>query len=207
MPFNFVDDWPHETDSGQATIAWAVMNEVVDGGVKPMELGRAVGDPAADSDQVVKNLTEFMFTPLFDFLIEQAATRSSVLNTLYRWVRQLEWFDRDDLTARANATTRNAEGVFDLHLREWMFGDGIDMPFSQARGPSGESDLIAQVGSGDPMACELKLFENELKSKAYVATGLHQAVEYAQDHGLNFAYPVGTPSASCRCRRCSAPNA
>jgi hypothetical protein len=64
------------------------------------------------------------------------------------------------------------------------------MPFSQARSASGESDILADLDSGDPLVCELKVYDSDNRDKRHVASGLHQAVHYAEDYGKNTAYLV-----------------
>ena len=84
-------------------------------------------------------------SPLFDFLLEQVAAESSILYILERYVRRVEWFERDDLHARAMQDTRRAEEVYDTDLRRFLFSEGISMPFSQARSASGLSDVLTDL--------------------------------------------------------------
>jgi hypothetical protein len=51
--------------------------------------------------------------PLFNFLTDRVGTESSVLYVLERYVRRLEWFDRQELYARATADGQKTEEVYD----------------------------------------------------------------------------------------------
>jgi hypothetical protein len=56
---------------------------------------------------------------------------------LERYVRRVEWFDRKELHERAMQDPRKAEEVYDTDLRRFLFGEGINMPFSRAKSASG----------------------------------------------------------------------
>lgn len=180
-------EWIHDTEEGQATLVWALLQGLVDGRVQapPWQL---VGE--RNLNDGTRRFTENYLAPLFDFLIERVGDQSSVLHALERYVRSVEWFHRDDLLARYEADTKRGEDTYDRHLREFLFNQGIDMPFSQARSPSGDSDALSQLNTDDPLVCELKLFDAGSKDKRHVASGLHQAHQYAVDHGKSEAHLV-----------------
>jgi hypothetical protein len=180
-------DWPHETEAGQATLIWALVQGLADD-VVLTSVGRLVGERSVND--AVRRFTEMYIAPMFDFLIEQVGEQSSVLHALDRYVRAVEWFHRDDLLARYVADTQHGEAIYDLDLREFLFNQGIDMPFSQARSPSGDSDALSQLDTDDPLVCELKLFDGMSKDKQHVASGLHQAHQYAIDYGKTDAHLV-----------------
>jgi hypothetical protein len=88
------------------------------------------------------------------------------------------------LTEYENYTANGETNLYDRHLRRFLFREGINMPFSQARSPSGDSDVLAHLETEDPLVSELTLFDAASKSKRYVAGGLHQVHQYAQDYKL-----------------------
>ena len=98
-------------------------------------------------------------------------------------------FTRDELLDAYEADTQRGEAVYDTHLRRFLFGEGFSMPFSQARSPSGDSDVVTHL-EDEPLVCEVKLFDGDRKNKHHVATGVHQALLYAQDYGQSAAHLV-----------------
>ena len=111
------------------------------------------------SDEQARDFAEQVAQPLIDRLYEQIAEGSSVLYTLERYVRQIEWFDQDRLHAEFLANTRQGENVYDRHLREFLFREGFNMPYSQQRSPSGLSDVLSDLESDDSLVCELKVYD------------------------------------------------
>lgn len=50
--------------------------------------------------------------------------------------------------------TRQGEDVYDRHLREFLFREGFNMPYSQQRSPLGLSYVICDLQSNDPLICD-----------------------------------------------------
>ncbi|GIF98999.1 hypothetical protein [Catellatospora citrea] len=188
--------WPSQTPDGRAVLIWHLMQSIATADrqgigeqwVLTYVTEVAFGEP--DVTDAWRQFTERVLEPLFSYLIEHIGAQSSVLHVLGRYIRCLEWFDRDMLYELAMADTRKTEEVYDLHLRRFLFDEGIDMPFSQARSASGESDILSDLDSADPLVCELKVFDAKDRDKRHIASGLHQAVHYAEDYGKNTSYLV-----------------
>ncbi len=129
--------------------------------------------------------------PLVNYLHDQLEDDGSVLGVLERYKRRTEWFHQADLFAKYEAATSQGEAQLDAHLREYLVDQGISYPFSQPASPSGEADVVANLGADHPLALEIKLFLPEAgKSDAYIRQGFAQAVRYAQDYNLPDAYLV-----------------
>jgi hypothetical protein len=137
-----------------------------------------------------RQFVERIIGPLIEFLEQQVGAESSVLYALERYVRRVEWFDRDELHGRYCQDSRKGEEVYDKDLRRFLFTEGINMPFSQARSASGLSDVISELDTDDPLVCELKVFDGDDRGKRHLASGLNQATQYAQDYGKTAAYLV-----------------
>jgi len=137
-----------------------------------------------------REFAERILQPLFDYLTERIGAESSVLYVLERYVRRLEWFDRQELYARAMANTQKAEEVYDTDLRRFLFSEGVNMPFSQAKSASGLSDVLSGMETDDPLVCELKIFDGADRGKRQLGSGVNQAVQYASDYGKHTAYLV-----------------
>jgi hypothetical protein len=189
--------WPTQTDDGRATLVWGLMQRIADddrAGVKGDQITIAYAHRLSRRGQPInddwREFAERILQPLFDYLTERIGAESSVLYVLERYVRRVEWFDRQDLYDRAMANPQKAEEVYDSDLRRFLFGEGINMPFSQAKSASGLSDVLSELDTDDPLVCEVKLFDAASRGKRHLATGVNQAVQYATDHGKNTAYLV-----------------
>jgi hypothetical protein len=182
--------WPSTTEEGRAALSWGLMNAVAD---EPDEqravinFGHGMSTGGGDLNDDSRALVERVYAPLFDFLNERVAQDSSVLYMLDRFVRLVEWFDRNTLHEEYTKNTRQGEAVYDRALRRFLFQEGVNMPFSQTKSASGLSDVLSDLETEDPLICEVKLFVDD---KRPLAGGVHQAVLYAQDYGKSNAYLV-----------------
>jgi hypothetical protein len=134
-------------------------------------------------------IVERILHPLFDYLSERVGEESNILYVLERYARRVEWFDRKELHERAMHEPREAEEVYDADLRRFLFSEGINMPFSRAKSASGESDVLTELDTDDPLVCEVKIFDSS-RGKRHLASGVHQAISYASDYGKQVAYLV-----------------
>lgn len=182
--------WTHTTEGGQAAQVWRLVEAIADGVASDRILWNVYAGGSNNINDHLRAATENILAPLFDYLIERVADQSSVLHALDRYVRLVEWFDRDRLIAAYDADTARGEAVYNAHLRRFLFKEGIDLPFTEAQSPSGESDALAGLHNDDPLVCEVKVFDGQSRGRRKVATGLHQAVQYAQDYGKSEAYLV-----------------
>jgi hypothetical protein len=139
----------------------------------------------------VRSFTEIVIDPLVAYLEDRIEEGSAILGVILRYQRWVEWFRRKELFDRYNADTRRGEAALDDHLREYLLANGIDFPFSQPESPSGKADVVAGLGTDDPLALEVKLFLPESgKDDAYIRKGFGQAHRYASDYGLAAGYLV-----------------
>jgi hypothetical protein len=188
--------WPSRTEAGRAFLIWQLMlsitTEISDGvdGIPIITNYAHVVSDQPDLNDKCREFTQRIIQPLFDYLGERIGAESSVLYVLERYVRRVEWFDRDDLYARAMQDTRKAEDVYDADLRRFLFSEGINMPFSQARSASGLSDVLADLDTDDPLVCEVKIFDAVNRGIHHLTSGVNQAIQYATDYGKQVAYLV-----------------
>lgn len=141
-------------------------------------------------DEQARDFVEQVAQPLVDYLGERIGDGSTVLYSLDRYALQTEWFDRERLYREFTANTRQGEDVYDRHLREFLFREGFNMPYSQQRSPSGQSDVLSGLESNDALVCELKVYDGKDRDIPHLATGVTQARQYALDHGKNAAHLV-----------------
>jgi hypothetical protein len=188
--------WTSQSEEGRAVLAWKLMQHIAD------EERAGHGDDAIDpylfafngnlNDQT-RELAERVFAPLFNFLGERIGAESSVLYVLERYVRRVEWFDRDELHRRyreAVAAGHVGEDVYNLDLQRFLFIEGDYITYAKPRSASGEADVIGELDTDDPLVCDGKIFDGDGRGKSYLAKGFNQIIQYAQDHQKNVAYLV-----------------
>lgn len=188
LPGRGILQWTSTTEAGRAHLAWSMLDHLAQHG-PDFSILRVVASGSNMTEQV-HDVTEKILQPMFDYLGEQVAAESSVLYTLQRWVRRVEWFDREALFEEFSDNTRRGENVYDLDLRKFLFDQGFTMPFTQARGASGDTDLLGDLDSGDPLVCEVKVFDAKDRNVAHLAKGLNQAYQYALDYKQPVSYLV-----------------
>lgn len=189
--------WPSATEEGRTALIWTLMRRIADddrmgksGDHAALTYAYGFGGNSHNINDQWRGFVEQILQPLFDYLSERIGAEASVLYVLERYVRRIEWFDREELFNRAQADPRNAEGIYDVDLRRFLFSEGFDMPFSQAKSASGLSDIVSDLDTDDPLVCELKLFDGKDRGKRHIASGVHQALQYANDYAKHVAYLV-----------------
>ncbi|MGW6934658.1 hypothetical protein ACWGE0_31675 [Lentzea sp. NPDC054927] len=182
--------WPARTEEGKATLVWRLMKYLATDEISVQDWRTILITFADRLGEAPREMTERLLAPVFDFLTERLGTDSNILHVLNRYVRKVEWFDRDTLHAKYLDQTRRGEEIYDRHLREFLFSEGINMPFAQAKSASGLSDVLTGLDTEDPLVCELKLFDADSHGKRVIAAGLNQVTHYADDYNKTVAYLV-----------------
>lgn len=184
--------WPNNTESGRAVLGWKLMQRIRDGAARgnqdaAFEFTFPIGRLAGDLDST-RPFVQMILQPMFDFLGEKVGDDGSVLYVLERYVRRVEWFDRAGLYARFEADTRNGEEVYNLDLQRFLFLEGNYIAHAKPRSASGEVDLAGEVDGDHALICDGKIFDGSGRGKLYLAKGVHQVIQYAQDYQKNSAY-------------------
>jgi hypothetical protein len=182
-------EWP-ETEIGRAKVAWHLLQQWAKADNAAAMFGHELDSSQNDLGVGARTATEAVVEPLIEFLQERIGEASDVLYLLERYVRRVEWFEQERLFAAYEANTARGESVYDSDLRQFLFEQGIDYPFSQPRSASGESDVVANLDGDDPLVCEVKLYDGDRYGKSYLAKGVQQATAYARDYGKTSAYLV-----------------
>jgi hypothetical protein len=191
-----VFSWPTQTDDGRAALIWTLMEHMAAeerAGADPDRVAITYGfsvHRGGNLNDTWREFAERVLQPMFDYLTEHVGAESSVLYVLERYVRRVEWFDRQELHERATANPQKAEEVYDLDLRRFLFNEGINMPFSQAKSASGLSDILSELDTDDPLVCEVKLFDGDNRGKRHLGSGVNQVIQYASDYSKNTGYLV-----------------
>jgi hypothetical protein len=134
-------------------------------------------------DAQAQAFTTHVVFPLIDYLQTRLGVDSEVLHQLERMRRQVEWFEQQELYVAFKANTAKGEDVYDQRVREFLFAEGVDYPFSQPASRSGRADIVAGLEGDDPLVCEVKLYDGDSYGAAYLRQGVGQAVRYARDYG------------------------
>jgi hypothetical protein len=141
-------------------------------------------------DAWAQAFTKHVVYPLVDYLQTRLGTESEVLHQLERMRRQVEWFEQENLYREFVANTARGEALYDRRVREFLFTEGVDYPFSQPASPGGKADIVTGLEGDDPLVCEVKLFDGDSYSVTYLRQGVGQALRYAHDYGKPSAYLV-----------------
>jgi hypothetical protein len=158
------------TEEGRAKVAWHLLRQWSATPQAALDFGKDI-DHSADYHQSVRVATEQIVEPLIEYLQEHLGEATDVIYLLERYVRRLEWFEKQPLWVAYESDRSHGEVVYDTDLRRFLFEQGIDFPFSQPRSASGEADVVAELSSDDPLVCEVKLFDGDSCGKAYVGKG------------------------------------
>jgi hypothetical protein len=182
-------EWP-ATEEGRAKVAWHLLQEWAQKEHGAAMFGHILDRSQSSMDAGARTATETVIEPLVEFLQERIGKASDVLYLLERYVRRVEWFEKQNLYEQFCNDTRRGEATYDRDLRRFLFEQGVDYPFSQPKSASGQSDVVGNLDGDDPLVCEVKLFDGDQYSKRYIAKGVHQAISYARDYSKITAYLV-----------------
>ena len=140
---------------------------------------------------MLRDLSDTILEPFINYLHDRVDESHNTLYLLSHFKIRAEWFRRDELHTAYEGDTSSGEATLDLQLRESLFEGGIDYPFSQPLSPSGQADVVALLGSDDPLVLEVKVFDpDRSKGKAHIRQGFHQVLRYAEDYNQNVGYLV-----------------
>ena len=142
-------------------------------------------------NESLRTFVEIFVDPLVMYMEDRIEESSAVLSILERYKRRTEWFHRDRLFNLYSNDTTRGESRLDADLREYLVDQGVSYPFSQPASPSGEADIVATLGTSDPLTIEVKVFGGPNQyDDPYVRKGFSQAYRYAADYHLPVGYLV-----------------
>ena len=151
----------------------------------------AYSNPETALGPIIRKFTETIVYPFIDYINDQIDDIGNVLYMLERFKVKAEWFRRESLYSLYTSNTTVGEVNLDQELRANLFDGGVDYPFSQPSSPSGKADVVALLGSDDPLVLEVKVFDpNRKKGKSHLRQGFHQVFKYAGDYNQEVGYLV-----------------
>jgi len=133
---------------------------------------------------------EQFFMPLYEYLDGHIEEYSSVLYIIEKFKLRSQWFDRKQLYDLYLQDTSKGENLLDKVLREFLFDNGVEYPFSTPASSSGRADIIASLHTPDPIVVEVKIFDGDGRSKSYIRQGIRQIHDYMTDYNKNVGYLV-----------------
>ena len=181
------------SEEGRAKVCYGILKQCagVQDGRQQWDLWLYMFTSTGDLDSKFRDFTEAVVDPLVNFLHDQIDDGGNVLYLIERFKLKAEWFRRKELFSLYLENTSVGERNLDRELRASLFEGGVDYPFSQPSSPSGEADIVALLGSDDPLVLEVKVFDPERsKGKSNLRQGFHQVVSYANDYNESLGYLV-----------------
>jgi len=176
------------TEDGRAKVSWHLIQQWKEDRHSAAMFGHNISREN-DLEAGCRTATEQIIEPFVEYLQRALGTASDLLYLLERYVRRLEWFEKERLWGSYLADTSRGEALYDSDLRRFLFDQGVDFPFSQPKSASGQADVI-DLARDEPLVCEIKLFDGDRYSKSYIAKGFRQALQYARDYGQTSAFLV-----------------
>lgn len=137
---------------------------------------------------VIKGFIDVVIYPIVDYFFESLHDESQTLALLLRYKKYKEWFNRRIFYDLYVNNGRNEE-FLDMDLREYLFQNGIEYPFSTPKSPSGRTDIVAKIDSNDPLVLEVKVIDSVTGyGKSRITDGISQCVKYINDYNKNVGY-------------------
>jgi len=181
-------DFP-ESEIGRAKVIWRIIERIASGDLDAVQVSFVFPDSTPNKNARMRLVTEQLIEPFLNFLEYRIGTESDMLYLLDKVKRRIEFFDKERLYEESMAANgRHREGVYDRYVRQFLFDQGIDYPFSQPRSASGEADIVGGLETDDPLVSEIKLYDGDSYGVPYLAQGFNQALQYAKDYGKTSAY-------------------
>jgi hypothetical protein len=184
------EPWP-ASEAGRAKIQWHLLQNWAKDEHGAANYGGYLNPGSKKSfEERAATAIQSVVKPLIAFLLEHVGTASDILYLLERYIHRVEWFEKERLYREYESDRGHGEEIYATDLRRFLFEQGIDYPFSQPRSASGEADVVANLGEDDPLVCEIKLYNGESYTKAYLAKGVGQVIAYARSYHKTSGYFV-----------------
>ena len=181
-----------QSEEGRAKVCYGIIERCArdDNGDEWLRWGRRFSSES-EFDPMLSDLTEAVVDPFINFLHDQIDDAGNILYLIERFKLKAEWFRRKELYRLYQGDTSVGEASLDQELRASLFEGGVDYPFSQPSSPSGKADIVALLGSDDPLVLEIKVFDpDQGRARRHLQQGFHQVSRYANDYNQGLGYLV-----------------
>ena len=181
-----------QSEEGRAKACYGILKRCLDHNCRDNTLGWAqLFSSKPHYDSRLRDFTEVIVDPLVNYLHDQIDEAGNVLYLIERFKLKVEWFRRKELYSLYKGDTSVGEATLDQELRANLFEGGVDYPFSEPSSPSGKADIVALLGSEDPLVLEVKIFDpDRSKDKSNLRQGFHQVFRYSDDYNQSLGYLV-----------------
>ena len=188
--FNDRDFHFPDTETAAAKVCYGIMRDCATGRHAAMRYASIVTSER-NINLSLQEVTRVIFAPFIQYLLDRLNSSSNVIYLLEKYKRRIEWFHRNDMMQRIQTDTRQSEAVVDSDLREYLFDQGIDYPFSTPSSTSGRADIVANIDGEDPLVVEVKLFDPQRGyDRGYIRKGFRQIYDYTADYNQPVGYLV-----------------
>ncbi len=157
---------------------------------EPFQIAYSVGSTGGNITDGSHFFLEQFLMPFYEYLDQHIEEYSSVLYTIEKFKLRTQWFERARLFGLFNADPSRGEAVLDKELREFLFDNGIEYPFSTPASASGRADIVASLHTPDPVIIEVKVFDGGSRGRAYIRQGVTQINKYISDYNKHVGYLV-----------------
>lgn len=136
----------------------------------------------------VQGFKDQVFLPLYSYIFERVSDGDFLLYLLLRFKFNVEWFSKQTYFKIYEDSMK--ENTLDAELREFLFNEGIDYPFSTPLTASGRPDMVFHVEE-KPIPLEVKIFDPDRGyNKSRIIDGIIQAKRYTDDYNQAIGYIV-----------------
>jgi hypothetical protein len=153
----------------------------------PLQIAVSVGHYGNGSHHF---FIEQFFMPFYEYLDQHIEDVSAVLYVIEKFKLRSQWFERERLFNLYNSDTSTGEAKLDKSLREFLFDNGIEYPFSSPASDSGRADIVASLHTPDPVIIEVKVFDGDNRGRNHIRHGFRQINEYMTDYNKDVGYLV-----------------
>lgn len=150
------------------------------------QIGIALGHLTEPKDFFIQQF----FTPFYEYLNQHIEDVGAVLYIIEKFKLRSQWFERERLFNLYNSDTSTGEAKLDKSLREFLFDNGIEYPFSSPLSDSGRADIVASLHTPDPVIIEVKVFDGSNRGRNHIRKGFRQINEYITDYSKDVGYLV-----------------
>lgn len=182
-------EWPEQENQKLRVLRRLLEVGAIQENLNPTAVGRQF-DYSDSLDDWAQAFTRHVVAPLIAYLEASLNDGQDVPHKLERMRRQVEWFEQEKLYEQFRADTGRGEALYDRRVREFLFAEGIDYPYSGPTSPSGRADVVGGLDGDDPLVCEIKLYDAGDYGVPYLRQGVVQALRYARDYGKAVAHLV-----------------
>lgn len=182
-----------ESDEKAAALGYKVIQRLVSAGIGSIHQLDFAAAAILHRASKTQGLYEFFVEPLCNYVDEQLSEHSVMLSMLMRYKHRSEWFYREQLYDKSQASRdsemQEIEKRLAIDLYAYLYDQGVDFYLEPSSLP-GAIDLIAAQDTHDPLLLDVKVFDNKGRNKSYLCKGFHQVYSYTQQYNEPFGYMV-----------------